>query len=90
MIGRVLVVTLSLVAPALTAGYDDRPINEDEYFGARMQEHQQGAGLYQEPQGGGKLSVILAAIAGASIEWFWTARRNKQGNAKMLEDKSQA
>jgi len=28
-----------------------RPINEDEYFGARMEEHHQGAGLYQEPQG---------------------------------------
>lgn len=28
-----------------------RPMNEDEYFGARMQDHQQGQGLYQEPQG---------------------------------------
>ncbi|CAM9389599.1 unnamed protein product, partial [Hapterophycus canaliculatus] len=70
--------------------FGSRPINEDEYFGARMQGHQQGAGLYQEPQGGGRLTVILAAIAGASIEWFWTARRTKQGNAKLLEEKSQA
>lgn len=28
-----------------------RPMNEDEFFGARMQEHHQGQGLYQEPQG---------------------------------------
>eukprot|EP00752_Nemacystus_decipiens_P005689 g5149.t1 len=82
MLGRLLV--LSLVTPALVAGYDDRPMNEDEYFGARMQEHHQGAGLYQEPQGGGKMSLILGAIAGASIEWFWTGRTMKK-NRKELE-----
>ncbi|CAN0306734.1 unnamed protein product [Pylaiella littoralis] len=83
MLGR-LVVLLSLVAPAaMVAGYDDRPMNEDEYFGARMQEHHQGAGLYQEPQGTGKVALVLGAIAGASIEWFWTGRAMKKGKKEI-------
>eukprot|EP00903_Cladosiphon_okamuranus_P009998 g9483.t1 len=76
MLGRLLV--LCLVTPTMVAGYDDRPMNEDEYFGARMQEHHQGAGLYQQPQGTGKMGLILGAIAGASIEWFWTGRAMKK------------
>lgn len=27
-----------------------RPMNEDEFFGRRMQDHQNGYGLYQQPQ----------------------------------------
>ncbi|CAM9726731.1 unnamed protein product, partial [Laminaria digitata] len=87
MLGRVLVVALSLVTPAVVAGYDERPMNEDEFFGARMQQHNQGQGLYQEPQGRGGLALILAAIAGAGIEWFWTGRAIKK-DAQRLTDAS--
>ncbi|CAB1110459.1 unnamed protein product [Ectocarpus sp. CCAP 1310/34] len=90
MLGRrVFVCVLSLTTSVMVAGYDDRPMNEDEYFGARMQEHHQGAGLYQEPQGSNKLVLLAGAIAGASIEWWWSARSAKKGN-KLLEQESAA